>query len=99
MSEFYTINYYNANYCDKIRVSQTRTHPKCNCFCIQDHELLVGDVFKYYFYKVEKSNFNYEKAMIFTETMRMLCGFKFLLDRYLEQWVEVFIRNPFLKKL
>lgn len=86
---------------DKVRLSKTRNqpgYPAYTCFRIQGREILVNAAFEYYLFKIGGAGFDYDKAVIFTEKMRKLCGWSWDVDTTLRYWVERTVRAPFFEQ-
>ncbi|ERJ60413.1 DUF6138 family protein [Sphingobacterium paucimobilis] len=84
------------------RLSNTRNeagYPSYKCFRIQGREILVNAVLEYYLFKAGGSDFDYDKAVAFTEKMRKLCGWSWDIDTTLRYWVERVIRAPFFEQV
>jgi hypothetical protein len=80
------------------RISKTRAekdYPQYVCFRTEGVEVLMGDVFTYYLYRLGVSGFDYEKARDFSERMLKLAGFSFETYYPLEQWVNCCLRDPY----
>ncbi|MDR1130646.1 MAG: DUF6138 family protein [Prevotellaceae bacterium] len=80
------------------RITKTEAekgYPQHVCFHTEGLEILAGDVFIYYLFKLGVSGFDYEKARDFSERMLKLAGFSFEVCYPLEQWVNRCLRDPY----
>lgn len=87
---------------DQARVSKTKNEPgysSYKCFRIQGNEILVNAVLEYFLFKSGGCEFNYDKAVAFTEKMRQLCGWSWNVGTTLRYWVERVVRAPFFEQV
>lgn len=80
------------------RVSKTRAergYPSHLCFRVDGKEILIGAALEYYLYSLQHSEFISKKAEDFTEKMRVLCGWRWDVDRTLNSWIDRVVRDPF----
>lgn len=81
-----------------IRVSKTRVekgYPSHPCFRIDGKEILTGEVLEYYLFNLQTAGFVSKSAEEFTDKMRVLCGWRWDVDRKLTEWINKILREPF----
>ena len=81
-----------------IRVSKTRAekgYPSHPCFRIDGKEILTGEVLEYYLFNLQSTGFVSKPAEEFTDKMRVLCGWRWDVDRKLTEWINKILREPF----
>ena len=81
-----------------IRVSKTRVekgYPSHPCFRIDGKEILTGEVLEYYLFNLQTAGFVSKPVEEFTDKMRVLCGWRWDVDRKLTEWINKILREPF----
>ena len=78
----------------------SKTHAKRGyasypCFRVEGKELLVEAVLTYYLFDLQRVGFVSKDAESFTDKMRILCGWRWDVDRTLRKWIEKTLRTPF----
>lgn len=80
------------------RVSRTRAekgYPSHPCFRVEGKEILTGEVLEYYLFNLQTTGFVSKPAEEFTDKMRVLCGWRWDVDRKLTEWINKILRDTF----
>ena len=80
------------------RVSRTRAekgYPSHPCFRIGGKEILTGEVLEYYLFNLQTTGFVSKPAEEFADKMRVLCGWRWDVDRILTKWINKILRDTF----
>ena len=80
------------------RVSRTRAekgYPSHPCFRVEGKEILIGEVLEYYLFNLQTTGFVSKPAEEFADKMRVLCGWRWDVDRILTKWINKILRDTF----